>query len=102
MKREQLRQHILLMESLYKKINLAGKFGIDLLENKKIGIAHEIDMLNENVLSLLSEDKREWVLWFMYENDFGKRQFPVNGHPAHDGAVTNVEQILDICYWVEV
>lgn len=60
---------------------------IDLCESHVKQVAHRIG------------DKKEWLEWFMYENDFGARGFEAS--PGDEHPMRKIETIDDLVWLIE-
>lgn len=85
-------------ERVSKIVDDAIKFGLDFETNQLIQVAFKYQ---ESIIDRLAKevgDGGDWLEWFIYDNDMGKRQFNVT---FSNGEKVAVETIQDLIYVIK-
>lgn len=93
MNRENFRLTIEGMDIFFKNLNTLYGLGVDLYESP-YELTSSFEQVTDNFFKMLyTESGREWINWFIYENDFGRE-----GLEAFDEdklICQNIEQLYD-------
>lgn len=96
MTRKQLDKHLNVVKAYHRKRRAAERSLIPLtVELPSITIADELEEAFIRVVSELAGDRNNWIDWYIYENDFGKKKHEA-GYDGNRKPIKTTRQLLDL------